>query len=146
GEGEVQGLRINGEDDEEDERSEADQKNEQHVGVSHQRECRDTRAVGAAVRAGVGLDIAHQRVELLVGHHTRERRTGNVLDVSRSEMEARGIEPRSEHDSDTATTCVDRALWSRYLGAPSALVATSLFNLLRHSLRPQAPPARLCDT
>jgi hypothetical protein len=25
-------------------------------------------------------------------------------------MEARGIEPRSEHDSDTATTCVDKAL------------------------------------
>src|SRR5881397_4449997 len=75
-----------------------------------------------------------------------KRKTGHVArfpcPVSRvGSVEARGIEPRSEHDSDTAPTCVDRALWSRYLGAPSALAATSLFHLLRHSLRPQVPPA-----
>src|SRR6267154_2221370 len=42
-----------------------------------------------------------------------EKRNGTrCVTVSRSSvaMEARGIEPRSEHDSDTATTCVDRAL------------------------------------
>ena len=50
----------------------------------------------------------------------------NSSNISTSKMEARGIEPRSEHDSDTAPTCVDLALWSRYLGAWSALVATSL--------------------
>ena len=52
----------------------------------------------------------------------------DTLRVSRFpwSVEARGIEPRSEHDSDTAPTCVDKALWSRYLGASSALVATSL--------------------
>jgi len=62
-------------------------------------------------------------------------------------MEARGIEPRSERDSDSATTCVDDAfLCSRHLGASSALAATSLYRLLRNPLRPQVTPARLCDT
>src|SRR6266853_3483806 len=61
-------------------------------------------------------------------------------------MEARGIEPRSERDSDSATTCVDDAfLSSRHLGASSALAATSLYLLLRNPLRPWVTPARLCD-
>ena len=40
-------------------------------------------------------------------------------------MEARGIEPRSENDSDTATTCVDEACWSHHRGASPATAATS---------------------
>ena len=40
-------------------------------------------------------------------------------------MEARGIEPRSENDSDTTTTCVDEACWSRHRGASPATAATS---------------------
>ena len=40
-------------------------------------------------------------------------------------VEARGIEPRSENDSDTATTCVDEACWSHHRGASPAAAATS---------------------
>jgi hypothetical protein len=59
----------------------------------------------------------------------RENGTRSAFPVSRfacSLMEARGIEPRSEHDSETAPTCVDLALWSHHLGAWSALAVTSL--------------------
>ena len=87
-----------------------------------------------------------------VGRETGREKRGNgtrcAFDVSRFpfSVEARGIEPRSEHDSDTAPTCVDLALWSHHLGAWSALAVTSLWKLLRQPLRPQLTPARLCDT
>src|SRR6266516_1386612 len=82
--------------------------------------------------------------------HLRDSYGGPMLNSAATattfQMEARGIEPRSEHDSDTAPTCVDLALWSHRLGAWSALAVTSLWKLLRQPLRPQLPPARLCDT
>src|SRR5258707_4993163 len=76
-------MRGHGDPDEPDEGGEADQQDEPDVRVSQQGERRHPHAVAAAVRAGVRLDVAYQSVKLLVGHHIRERRTGNVDDVSR---------------------------------------------------------------
>ena len=117
-------------------------------GCSHSAVCpeRNTseRASGKLSTRGKGLKYENCRKEEFGAHGTHtcawrssfkhepaagataEGRGPTGTRKAQKTVEARGIEPRSEHDSDTAPTCVDKALWSRYLGASSALVATSL--------------------
>src|SRR5258706_7081708 len=60
-----------------------------------------------------------------------------------SQMEARGIEPRSEHDSDTATTCVDLAL---VVSLPRRLVSPGSNKPLQSLAAPVEAPGATSPT
>ena len=58
-------------------------------------------------------------------------------------MEARGIEPRSEHDSDTAPTCVDLAL---VVSLPRRLVSPGRDKPLKSLAAPVEAPSAASPT
>ena len=61
-------------------------------------------------------------------------------------VEARGVEPRSEIRSTTASTCVARRLGSAVTGRRAAHYCTSLLRISPSVKRPDARLSRYCDT
>ncbi len=99
--------------------------------------------VGAPRRLSVWLgEVSHGHWRLAGGGTENPNR--KRLGFSR--VEARGVEPRSEIRSTTASTCVARRLGSAATGRRAAHCCTSLLGVSPGAKRRDAGLSRYCDT